>query len=210
MSTVFWIAFGALWLLVLVQGVLLLLVYRHFGLLALDTSEGVERDGLLVGQVAPAIVGVNGAGASVTWEPPAGENAVMLFASPDCGPCAEVLPYVDALSTDSDQELTVLTVVAGPPERAGELIEKFKTNHLCLAEGGNRIFDRYRVRVTPFAFIVGADGRVRNKGVCGSGAKLQRLLEGGGLGTAASGVRAAPDEADRWRETSRQKDVISA
>jgi thiol-disulfide isomerase/thioredoxin len=208
-STVFWIAFGALWLLVLVQGILLLLVYRHFGLLALDTSEGVERDGLLVGQVAPAIVGVNSAGASVPWEPPAGESALLLFASTDCGPCAEVLPYVDALSTDSDQRLSVLTVVAGPPERAGELIEKFKTHHLCLAEDGNRIFDTYRVRVTPFAFIVGADGRVRNKGVCASGAKLRRLLEGGGLGTAASRVPLAPVEADRWNGGSRQKDVIS-
>jgi len=45
MSPVFYVSYGALWLLVLVLGVLVLLLYRHFGMMAMGTLEGVQRDG---------------------------------------------------------------------------------------------------------------------------------------------------------------------
>jgi len=49
MSGIVLISHLALWLLVLVNFVLVLLLYRHFGLMSLGTLEGVQRDGLALG-----------------------------------------------------------------------------------------------------------------------------------------------------------------
>lgn len=39
----------------------------------------------------------------------------------------------------------------------------------------------YRVRVTPFAFMVGDDGRILAKGLCDSVSNLGSLLDAGGI-----------------------------
>ena len=54
MSTLFYVSYVALWLLLLTIGVLVLLLYRHFGVMSLGTLEGVQRDGLPIGSVAEA------------------------------------------------------------------------------------------------------------------------------------------------------------
>src|SRR5437660_983666 len=86
-----------LWLLLLTLTVLVILLYRHFGLVALGTLEGVQRDGLPVGEAAPKIVGLTPEGEPAEWDPGLA-NTLLLFASPSCEPCAEILPYVNALA----------------------------------------------------------------------------------------------------------------
>ncbi len=49
MSTLFYVSYVALWVLLLTMGVLVLLLYRHFGMMSLGTLEGVQRDGLPIG-----------------------------------------------------------------------------------------------------------------------------------------------------------------
>ena len=44
MTSIFYVSYIAMWMLLLIEGFLLLLVYRHFGLAALGTIEGVQRD----------------------------------------------------------------------------------------------------------------------------------------------------------------------
>ena len=69
MSTLFYVSYAALWLLLLTIGVLVLLLYRHFGVMSLGTLEGVQRDGLPIGSVAPPISGVTAAGQDTSWQP---------------------------------------------------------------------------------------------------------------------------------------------
>lgn len=188
MDTLFYISYAAMWLLLLAEGILLVLIYRHFGLMALGTAEGVQRDGLPIGEVAPAVSGFTTAGERVTWAQRPEHARLLLFVAPECRPCAQVLPYVKHLSAAVHDrlELTMLAVVAGQPHAVTQLVEKFDLPFPCLAEEGTGTADRYRVRVTPFAFIVGADGRILAKGLCDNPAKLRDLLVAGGLREAAA------------------------
>ena len=188
MSTAFYISYGALWVLVLVLGILLLLVYRHFGMMTLGTMEGVQRDGLPVGEKAPSIYGVAPAGAERVWEPPSDRPSVLIFASPDCEPCSVVLPAANRLSSMRSADLQVLAVVPGPVESAARTAEQYKLEFGCIAEDGSGAFDKYRVRVTPFAFVVGSDGLVRAKGLCSDPMMLRDLLEAGGLPHGANAI----------------------
>jgi hypothetical protein len=59
-----------------------------------------------------------------------------------------------------------------------------------LAEDGSGAFSRYRVRVTPFGFVIGGDGRILAKGLCGDRARLRGLLEAADMGDIAGALPA--------------------
>lgn len=193
MSTFFYISYAAIWLLLIIVTTLLLLLYRHIGLAALGTLEGVQRDGLSIGALAPTISGITAIGEDVVWEPRRGLPHLLLFASPDCEPCADVLPDVNRLAAVADGALGILAIVPGPQEDVARLVELYRPSYQCLAEDASGASGRYRVRVTPFAFIVGPDGRVLAKGVCNDAAHLQSLLEIAGLDEVAA-LAAPPNQ----------------
>lgn len=191
-STIFYVSYVALWLLLLAIGALLLLLYRHFGVMSLGTLEGVQRDGLPVGAAAPPLGGVTSGGEEAGWEPRRGGLDLLLFVSPDCGPCETLLPIVNRLASDpAAQRLGVTAIVPGPRETVARLDEKYGPTYRSFAEDGSGAFSRFRVRVTPFAFVVGADGRVLAKGLCSDSERLRALLDAAGVEDAAAAVGAA-------------------
>jgi thiol-disulfide isomerase/thioredoxin len=191
MSILFYVSYVALWLLLLTMGVLVLLLYRHFGVMSLGTLEGVQRDGLPIGSVAPPISGVTAAGQATRWEPERGQPQLLLFAAPDCEPCATVLPHVERLARTVNGGLGIAAVMPGPRDEVVRFVERYHPSFPCLAEDGSGAFTRYRVRVTPFGFVVGADGRVLAKGLCGDQIRLRGLLEAADLGDVARALPAA-------------------
>jgi methylamine dehydrogenase accessory protein MauD len=182
MPAVFYVSYVSLWLLVLALATLLLLVYRHFGLMALGTVEGVQRDGLAVGSEAPKFSAVTLAGDTILWEPRRERPQLLAFVSPECQPCARILPSLNQVAR-ADGGVEVILLVSGPVEGAHHLVEKFHppAAAVCLADDGSGADARYKVRVTPFAFLIGQDGRVLAKGLCDQPARLQQLLASGGL-----------------------------
>jgi hypothetical protein len=180
MSTAFYVSYGVLWVLVVVLSVLLLLVYRHFGMMALGTIQGVQRDGIPVGDDAPDITATTPAGQELVLRPGASGPALVVFASPDCEPCSVVLPYLNNfVGRDSAPEL--MTLVPGPATTADRMTADHRLLYDCYAEDGSGAFDAYRVRVTPFAFVVGADGRVLSKGLCSEPLMVRDLFAAAGL-----------------------------
>lgn len=171
----------ALWLLLLTNFVLVLLLYRHFGLMSLGTLEGVQRDGLPVGDPTPVVVGIRPDGVDTEWTPSSRRPSLLLFAAPDCGPCRDILPQVSALA-DAVPELELAVVTDGPVDRAKELADQISSERVTiLAEDASGAFNNYRVRVTPFAFVIGQDGRVQAKGLCNDPLRVQQLLAAAGL-----------------------------
>lgn len=177
MSDLFYVSYGLLWLVVVSLAILVVLVYRHFGLMAMETGEGVSRDGLGVGRVAPPVRGFDGRAEEAHWAHSTERPSLLLFASPECEPCVSVLPYVRSLAG----EVSVTSIVAGDTHDAARMQEAIGATFGAIAEGSEEIFDLYRVKATPFGFVVGTDGRIRSKGLCNSKQNLQHLLVAAGL-----------------------------
>lgn len=190
MDTFFYISYAAMWLLLLIEGVLLALLYRHIGVQALGTADGVQRDGLSIGEIAPPVSGVASTGERIAWSQRPERSQLLLFVASECAPCARILPYIKHLDTMARDKasLTIRAVVAGQPAAAAQLVEKFALPFPCLAEEDTGTADRYRVRVTPFAFVIGTDGRILAKGLCDNSAKLRDLLTVGGLSEVAASL----------------------
>lgn len=193
MPNIFYASYIALWILMLCIGILVLLVYRHFGLMSLGTVEGVQRDGLAVGEVALPVIGVTDQGEPFDWSPKPGHLYLLAFVSPSCGPCVKILPTILRLAVIANTTEIVL-VVDGERERVMRLVERFQppTSVLCLAENRSGSTQAYRVRVSPFAFMIGKDGRILAKGLCDSTTKLQYLLDAADLKLPSELLETAP------------------
>jgi hypothetical protein len=187
METMFYVSYAMLWILFAVSAVLLFLLYRHVGIAILGTAEGIQRDGLGIGEEAPTIFGITSNDQHSRWLPQLGRPQLLVFASPTCEPCAEISPYLERLSRAGAhiQAPAVTAIVAGSSEQARQAEAKFESSFSILADDGTGTFDRFRIRVTPFAFVIGADGRVYSKGPCGHPDALKHLLTSGGVGDAA-------------------------
>ncbi len=190
MSGLLLVSYVALWVLVAVMAVLLLLLYRHFGMMSLGTLEGVQRDGLPVGSVAPTISGITADGVDRGWEPKTDRYQLLLFAAPDCEPCATVMPHVNRLGRSPEAGVDVAAIVPGPRSEAVRMANRYDSPFLTLAEDGSGAFGRFRVRVTPFGFVIGPDGRILAKGLCGDIGRLGNLLHAAGLKDAAAVLQA--------------------
>ncbi|MBI2760445.1 MAG: hypothetical protein HYX51_03340 [Chloroflexi bacterium] len=182
MSAMFYLSYIALWCLLLLQGGLLILVYRHFGMMALGTLEGVQRDGLPVGAPAPALYGLDAMGETVGWQPRADRAQLLIFVSPDCEPCVRIFPYLNQLALAGT---AIQAITPGSQDGPDRLAERFRPRFAYITVEGGEAFNRYRVRVTPFGFIVAADGRVLAKGLCSDVERLRELLIAGDLREAA-------------------------
>ena len=163
------------------------MLYRHFGLMALGTADGVQRDGLAVGAEAPALTGVLSDGTATEWSPKSRLSTLLFFAAPDCEPCARMAPYLNELARRDD--LRVVAMASGSRQTAERMTEKFSPIFTSLADDGSGAFQEYRVRVTPFAFVVGEDGRIRAKGLSSDPYRLRDLLQQGGSEAASRSVR---------------------
>lgn len=181
-SWAFYSSYLVLWVLVLTMAALLVLVFRQFGLMALSTFEGVQRDGIPVGEQALALSGITSAGADVRWVPGDGNRTLISFVSPDCAPCEAVMPHIAKLAAGNGDmpSFDVIAVTRGGAAAAHHIVEKFAPAYPVVAEDKTSIFNEYRVRVTPFAFLVDQAGVVRAKGLISGLPLLARLLEEGG------------------------------
>lgn len=189
MSGIFVASYVALWALVVVLSVLVILMYRHFGMMSMGTLEGVQRDGLPLGTPAPTIGGIAADGTDKAWEPRTGRPQLLLFAAPDCEPCATVMPIVNYMATSpAGQAVDFSAVVPGPRAEVIRMAQLYDPPYLCFAEDGSGAFNRFRVRVTPFGFVIGADGRVLAKGLCGDASRLKELFNAAGLPELATAV----------------------
>lgn len=200
MNAAFYVSYAALWALVIMMAVLVLLLYRHFGVMALGTLDGIQRDGLPIGDAAiPAIV-VDAADQPVTWSPKPGRSTLLLFASTGCEPCLEVLPYVRALAEAAHERqlaFDVVTISPGPVDEARDMTAQFGGPLTAYAENAGGAYSAWKVRGTPFAFVVDEYGKVAAKGLANTPVRLGEIVSAAGLEPVAALLEESVSKVDR-------------
>ncbi|MEV4677849.1 MULTISPECIES: hypothetical protein [Actinomadura] len=144
------------------QNSALLLSWVAILLLALVVA-GLVRQVHALGQGAPSA----GLGPAPGTAAPAFDRlgpGLLLFLDRDCGVCTDVLAAAGAL----DRPLHA--IFAGPPPDPGP-----PPGATVLTGEQDGLFADYRVPATPFAVLVGADGRVRAAEPVGSPEALREL-----------------------------------
>ena len=177
MSGPWLISYIVLWAVVLFQGVLIFVLLRQLGLMYLGTAQGVARDGIAVGQRAPEFTAVGLDGGHVSLAGFRGLPLLLVFGSPSCAPCRGLIPDLNAFAQENREELRALFLCRGSLDEARRFGDELNVQVPVAVHPDDGLPDRFRARVTPFAFLIDGEGVVKAKGLANNRAHLEMLLD---------------------------------
>jgi methylamine dehydrogenase accessory protein MauD len=108
-----------------------------FALLSIDRGEVVSLDSLRAG----------------------GRPVLLMFTSPNCGPCSQIFPILRRWQQSLSERVTIALVSVGTEEANEYLSEEHGLEHLLVQEG-IEVSEAYHIRGTPSAVLVTGDGRI--------------------------------------------------
>jgi methylamine dehydrogenase accessory protein MauD len=171
MDGIWLVSFIALWIIVILEGVLILLLYRQLGILYLGSASGVSRDGLPVGSTAPDFSLADLDGRPYSLGSLRGQNVLLLFGSSHCDPCRRLLPGLEEFAARNSRDFQVLWLNQGSPADALGFRSETGTA-LPMLPYRDGVNDAYRVRVTPFLYMIDGAGVVKAKGLVNTKTQL--------------------------------------
>lgn len=178
MSSFFWITYAVQWLFIVVLVVMVLLLYRQFGLMLMSGSGRANLGGLDIGKPAPALPlqMIDEPGTPVfTWngsEDGAHPNRIVLLANPQCPICEGLwsAPDLERLATARGdlQWLWIDSRSRSAPRPTGW--------SFAISED-NSAADAMDVPVFPFAYAIDSDGIIAAKRLVNTADDLDLLAQ---------------------------------
>lgn len=162
-------AFDAVAVLLILLSLVALL---RIGVARLESSIGVLRDGLPVGSWSPRWSGEACSGDRVTI-PRLGAWQVVMFASHGLVQFPTLISAMNDIDSRDSAEVTCISPFPRELCEAANQALGLKVPVVC---NQPQVYELFRVRVRPFVFIIGPDGRVAWQGLVNTGDQLLHML----------------------------------
>lgn len=138
----------------------------------------INRDGLRPGVIAPAFSLPTVDGRTVSLADYAGRRVLLVFSDPECGPCMELLPRLDAAARISD--VPVLVISRGGVDANQRKLAQARATLTVALQAHWEISRLYAKFSTPIAYLVDEQGRIASEVAAGAAAVLSLLSVSGG------------------------------
>jgi hypothetical protein len=172
-----WVAVSQ-WVLVFGLGFFVLLAYRQLGFMLGLKDIGTDRDGLPVGEKAPAFeyLPVDSSTAAAGRFDPLGTWSVLLFADPGCVSCQTAVAGLERLAPTL-RETQVLVVTSAEPAVISA-VEEFREASVPISRVPPEVAIKlYRTLSTPYAYVIDPQGVIKAKGVAADETALRKLTQ---------------------------------
>lgn len=170
-----------LWALVILNTIVSIILLRTFGAFYLGSRDGISRDGLELSTQAPDFEGDRMDGSRLRLSDIEAEWVVLLFATPSCGDCYDLIPPMESLQREVGDRLRILYLFRGSAQEARAIERLRRATITVLIVGRDELAAAYRVRVSPFAQVLDGDRVVRAKGLVNHRGNVEHMLGEGGL-----------------------------
>jgi methylamine dehydrogenase accessory protein MauD len=177
MSGPWLVSYVVLWALVLFQGAVIFLLLRQLGVIYMGTAQGVSRDGLALGRRAPEFTAPDLAGRPISLSDFLGRPLLLIFGSVACAPCRTLIPDLNVFADERRDDLRALFLCRGSVEEARRFAHELDVRVPFAVHPDEELPEKYKARVTPFAFLIDGEGVVRAKGLANNRSHLDMLLE---------------------------------
>jgi peroxiredoxin len=172
LSLPFGLSYAALWIVVILQGVILLGVVRMVYQLQ---RVGVSRLGNQRGDEAPEFSAVDLTGTMIRSVEFAGHLTALLFVSPSCRACSTTLAEMDALSYKTDGNMMVICQA----ERGDciQLAAKYQLSVPTIVDDDRRISNLFSVATVPTAVLINEENHIHSYGHPMRGEEFEEMLD---------------------------------
>lgn len=165
------------WTLLFALGFLIIVMYRQVAFLQRLKDGGSEREGLPVGEKAPAFdyLHVNRRSASTRFDPK-GTWSLLVFADPTCVSCQGALLALERMAPKLRQTMRVLVATSADPAQINA-VDAFRTASVDVSHVSGDVASRlYRTTVTPFGYVIDPEGNIRARGVATDEASIRKIV----------------------------------
>ena len=175
------IAVGLQWLVTIVLAIMVILLYRQFGLLYLGSGARVRMQGTEVGQLAPAglIVGdVDMGDVALDWSSVGPKRATLLLLTrQDCEITTDLVGDLDALAERWYQDIDFLLVDAvdgldDPPRE-----QRPGASWRAAVSPAGLVHKAFDIEVSPYAYVISSSGVVEARDIVNDGRGIEGLLQ---------------------------------
>jgi len=173
------------WLVILGLGVALLALARQIGVLHMRLAPAgalVTGKGPAVGEAAPVMEAVTLDGAPLAIGKPSGRKQLLLFVSPHCPLCKELIPM--AKNFAKTEKLDVIFVGDDQDAEQRAMIARLEMGGLPFVNS-SVIGRTWRVDRLPHAVLIGEEGKLLAKGLVNSREHLESLVTAHEMGMAS-------------------------
>src|SRR5579884_182243 len=173
------IAVIVLWVLMIVLTVLVVLLYRQFGLIYIGSRDRIALTGLAVGAIVPRSIRVIVAGNTVNWDWNArapGRVTMAIFGEPSCLLCARLTPQLNGFADKWAHISDLIFIEKGPvpPDFSHDVANRTQWIYAEDPEGeAHKAFD---IEATPYAFAVSSSREVLSKDIGNTVRDLEGVL----------------------------------
>lgn len=169
-----------LWIVVAVQTFLLLGALRQLGLIQLrlgsDSGILITPEGLERGAMAPAFEAEVLTGQVVRRTDFLGRRLLLVFISPSCVSCKQLIPHLNAIYDEYRHDVDVLAVCNGSRGSCSKFARLYGIRPSVVSDLANSIASDFGTSATPFAFLLDEQGRVLIRGIANDWTQLERML----------------------------------
>ncbi len=162
MEMPFYLSYTALWALVILHSLILLGVVRIVYQLQ-QTGTPTDRRSLRTGDEAPAFSATDLSGTSIRSTNLAGRPKVLLFVSPNCPGCVEMLEHDTEYLNHKAQGNMIIICQAGR-EDCIQLAKQYRLNMPIIADEDDQISRLYGISSVPMAVLINANNRIQSYG----------------------------------------------
>jgi AhpC/TSA family len=114
------------------------------------------------------------AGGEVTLDSFRGQRLMLVFSDPECRPCRDLMPQLDALHKRTP-DIQILLISRGNIESIKSEFAARPVSFLVAAQRSWEISRRYGIFATPIAYLIGEEGFIEGEVAIGSKAILTLL-----------------------------------
>jgi methylamine dehydrogenase accessory protein MauD len=164
---------------------LVIVLVRQLGLLHrrfAPTGARMIDSGPEIGDQAPEVEGIDLQGRRLRIGGARAKQQLLMFVSPTCSNCTNLMPAVKALqkSEGTDLDITLITL-AGDETSNREFAARHKLMNIPYLISGD-IGLSYRVFVSPYGVLLDRGGKVQAKGIVNNLEHLESLLNAADVG----------------------------
>lgn len=166
------------WTLLFALGFLIVVMYRQVGFLQQLKDQGSDREGLPLGEKAPAFdyTPVNDSITASTRFDPKGRWSLLVFADPGCVSCQSTLLALERLMPRLGQAVRVLVVTSAEPAQINAT-DSFRTTVVAISRIHTDVASRvYRISTTPFGYLIDPEGMISAKGIVTDEPSIRKLV----------------------------------
>jgi hypothetical protein len=173
------IAVALLWALMVLISILVVLLYRQFGLIYIGSKARIALTGLAVGATAPEIANLRMAGRGFDWEWNAGvddRGTIAIFGSPACALCRRLTPQLNLFADEWAHLVDLIFVERGPLPAGPTHDVPNRTQWMYAEDPEGELHEAFDIEATPYAFVIDSSRRVLAKGIVNELSDLEGVL----------------------------------